>query len=84
MSCWSVRAAQLAPTDSLGQTDVGGMDAESIHQVEDLDLGVDRRVDDRWRLQAIAQSFVVELDRLGRPNQVARLAVPVVDQLGDL
>jgi hypothetical protein len=26
----------------------------------------------------------VELDRLGRPNQVARLAVPVVDQLGDL
>ncbi len=43
------------------QADVGGVDAERLHQVQDADLLVDRRALDRRRLQAVAQRLVVDL-----------------------
>src|SRR5207237_6377843 len=29
-----------------GEADVGGMDADVVHEMQDLDLGLDRRIDD--------------------------------------
>ena len=43
-----------------GQADVGGLDAESVDQVQDAQLLVDRRAADRRRLQAVAQRLVVQ------------------------
>ena len=45
-----------------GQPDVGGVDAERLHQVQDPELLVDRGALDRRRLEAVAQRLVVELD----------------------
>ena len=62
-----------------GQSDVGGVDADAIEQVQDAQLLIDRRRADRRRLQSVAQRFVVEQNdrRLGR----RRLEVPVEDQI---
>ena len=61
-----------------GQADVGGVDAEPIDEVQDLDLLLDRRRPHRRRLQPVAQRLVVEhhARRLGRRADL----VPVVDQ----
>ena len=42
------------------QADVGRVDPERVHPVEDVDLLVDRRRPHRRRLQAVAQRLVVE------------------------
>ena len=49
-----------------GQADVGGVDAERVHPVQDVDLLVDRGRADRRRLQAVAQRLVVEHHRRAR------------------
>jgi hypothetical protein len=49
-----VRAARA------GQPDVGRVDAEVVHQVQQLDLALDGRLADRGRLQPVAQRLVVE------------------------
>ena len=43
-----------------GQADVGGVDAELVDQVQDLDLLLDGRRPHRRRLQPVAQRLVVE------------------------
>ena len=47
-----------------GQADVGGVDAELVDQVEDLDLLVDGRRAHRRRLQPVAQRLVVQHARV--------------------
>ena len=61
-----------------GQADVGGVDAELVDQVQDLDLLLDGRRPHRRRLQPVAQRLVVEHHalRLGRRADL----VPVVNQ----
>src|SRR5206468_2414936 len=61
------------------QADVGRVDAEGVHEVKEADLCGDRRVENRRRLQAVAQGLVVELDR-ARGHEVVPCPVPVVDQ----
>ena len=42
------------------EADVGRVDAEPIDQMQDPDLLVDRRRSHGWRLQSVAQRFIVE------------------------
>jgi len=63
------------------QSQVEGIDAQGLHQVENLDLLFDGRIADGRRLQAVAQGFVVEQDRSARRQLRRRYLVPVVDQV---
>ena len=56
------------------------MNAERIHQVEQLDLLFDGRVNHRRRLQAIAQRLVVQFDATRR-RVFAPDGVPIINQL---
>ena len=49
---------------SSGQTNVGGLDSQPVHVVQDLDLGLDGGIRDRRALQSVAQRLVVQLDRV--------------------
>jgi hypothetical protein len=62
------------------KSDVGGIDAQRIDQVQNANLLVDRRRPHRGRLQAVAQRLVIEHDgrRGRRPRRVH--GVPVVDE----
>src|SRR5439155_1891764 len=60
-----------------GQPDVGSVDAERIHVMEDLDLLVDTRVAYRRRLQSIPQRLVVEHRHGAEPGGIV---VPVENQ----
>src|SRR5690606_26531339 len=64
------------------QTDVRGVDAQLAHEVQDLDLSLDRRVRDGRALEPVTERLVVELDG-AEPTVVDRVArtVPVVDQV---
>ncbi len=64
-----------------GQADVGGLDAQAVHQVEDLDLDLDRRIEDRRALQAVAQRLVIEHHRVSDLEAFGAGCGPVVDQL---
>ncbi len=64
------------------QADVGHVDAELVHQVEELELGLDARVGDGRVLQAVAQRLVEERDALGDEPPLPADLVPVVDELG--
>ena len=44
------------------QADVGVVDADSVHVMNDAELLLDRRIGDRGRLQPVAQRLVVEFD----------------------
>ena len=61
-----------------GQADVRRVDAETIQQMQDSYLLIDRRGADGWRLKAISQRLVVESD--DRWPRRRRFAIPVVDQ----
>jgi hypothetical protein len=66
------------PRPGAGQADVRRVDVERVHHRQDLDLLLDGRVEDRRRLQAVAQRLVVERHlAAGRPRVDL---VPVVDQ----
>ena len=65
-----------------GQADVGRVDAEGLHEVQDPDLLVDRGALDGRRLQAVPQRLVVELHAAARGVHRAAGAVPVVDEVG--
>ncbi len=69
------------PRSRAGQPDVRGVDPEPVHEMEDLDLLLDGGIGDRGRLEPVAERLVVELDGLGGLDEVARLVVPVVDQV---
>jgi len=45
-----------------GQTDIGGVQPEPVHQVKEFDLLLDGWFTNRRRLQTIAQSLVVKPD----------------------
>ena len=64
------------------QADVGDVDADLRHQVEQLELGLDVGVGDRGVLQPVAQRLVEERDALGDEPPLAADLVPVVDELG--
>ena len=53
------------------------MNAHGGHEVEDLELGFDRRIHHRWALQAIAQSLVLKLDSRVAAEQGLVGLVPV-------
>jgi hypothetical protein len=84
MSETTVRPAQDVVEGALagsGEADVGLVDAEIFHQVEDLELVLDRRVLDRRVLQAVAQCLVEERVSLGDETALAVHLVPVEDEL---
>ena len=54
------------------------MDAELVHPLDQVDLQVESWIANSRRLQAVAQGFVVELQRSARLEASVRL-VPVVD-----
>ena len=60
-----------------GQTDVGRVDPECVHVAQEIELVVERRRPDRWRLEPVAQRLVVEHHRHRRDGTIA---VPVVNQ----
>src|SRR5262249_23035635 len=62
------------------QPKVGSIDLKRVHQVEDAQLVINRRVGDRRRLKAIAKSLVGELNLVRRPLEAVTCAIPVVDQ----
>ena len=62
-----------------GQSHVELVDAELVEQMEDLDLGLEWRIDRRGALDAVAQRLV-EHDRSGELAGAAR-AVPVVEEI---
>jgi hypothetical protein len=64
-----------------GQTDVGGVDAEPVHQVEDADLVRDRRAPDRRRLESVTEGLVVEADPERRLLPALAGLVPIVDEI---
>ncbi len=59
------------------QPDVGRVESETVHLLQNLDLFVDRRRADRRRLQAVPQRLVVEHRQRSRAGGVV---VPVVYQ----
>src|SRR5206468_10015002 len=62
------------------QPDVGGVDPQAIHRLQDGDLGRDGRIDDAGALQPVAQRLVVEHDAERRFRRLV-VQVPVVDQI---
>ncbi len=69
------------PAAGTRQTEVGGVDAEFVHQLEQLELLLDGRVADRRGLQTVAERLVVELQGAGGPERAS--LVPVVNQFRD-
>jgi hypothetical protein len=64
-----------------GKADIGGIDLEPLHQVEDVELVLDRGASDRGRLETVAEGFVIELDAKRRSFPALAGLVPVVDQI---
>jgi hypothetical protein len=65
-----------------GQADVDVVDAEVAGEIDQPQLVVDRRVDHRRRLDAVAQRLVEERHlALGRQRSDLVLGVPVVDEV---
>jgi len=62
------------------QPDVRGVDAEVVHQVQDLELVFDGRIANGWVLDAITERLVEELD-LAEGGVATADLVPVVDEL---
>ena len=67
-----------------GETDVRVLDLEIVHQVQDAQLVVDRRVLDARVLEAVAQRLVDELEALGREPSLSIEFVPIEDKAGAL
>src|SRR6185295_16532551 len=63
------------------EPDVGSVDPELVHQVEDGELVLDRRTANRRRLEPVAQRLVVELDPERRLLPALAGVVPVVDEV---
>ena len=60
------------------QPDIGGVDADTVEQMQDAELLLDGRGAHRRRLQSVAKRFVEEQD-LGWAS-ARRVAIPVEDQ----
>ncbi|GBC78608.1 hypothetical protein HRbin08_02104 [bacterium HR08] len=64
---------------SARQPQIRRLDPQARHQVQDLDLLLNGGIGHRWRLQAIAQRLVIELD-LPQGRDISPHAVPIVDE----
>ena len=62
-----------------GQTNVSGVDAERVHQMQQLDLFLDRRFAHRGRLQSIAQRLIIKADVTIGLVQLRLDCVPIVN-----
>ena len=63
------------------QTDVQHLDAEILHEVEEVDLVFDGRIGNGRRLETVAQGFIVQQNRFfGQRFGLADL-IPVINQL---
>src|SRR4029077_7088706 len=60
-----------------GQADIGGVDAEPVHVVKELDFLVDGGRADRRRLEPVSQRLVIEHGDGARRRSVV---IPVVDE----
>ena len=68
------------PRASSGESDIGGVNAQLVHQSEDLKFFLDGRVDDGGRLKSISESLVIEFHRGGSFFTTVD-KVPVMDQI---
>ena len=66
------------------QAEVERVDAQGFHQMQDLNFFFDRGIAHRRRLQAVAQSLIVEQDAARRPQHGGVYLVPVVDEFGGI
>jgi hypothetical protein len=65
-----------------GEADVGGVDAQAIHEVQKPDLVLDGRIHHRRILETVAQRLVVQLHPAhAGPVEGRARQVPIVDQL---
>ena len=62
------------------QTYVRCLDAETLHEVKNLQLGFNRRIGDGGALQAVAQGLIVNHDVAGPVRPARALLGPVVDE----
>src|SRR4029077_5829955 len=65
-----------------GQAEIERVDAQRLHQVENRDLVLDNGIAHGGRLQAVAQSLIVEQHLSGGPQRLRVDGVPVVDEGG--
>src|SRR5262249_42922940 len=63
-----------------GQADVGGIDPERVHAVQDVDLLVDAGIPDGRRLQAVPQCLVIEHHERAATGRDDGIMVPGVNQ----
>ena len=75
------RTSSNARLRAAGEADVGDVDAEVVHEVEDLELLLDRRIDDGRVLQAVAQRLVEERGVLRGSAPLPIDLVPVEDEV---
>src|SRR5207244_7144358 len=66
------------------QPQIERIDAQSFHQVQDVNFFFDRRIAHRWRLQPIPQAFIVQENGVRRAQRRRLNLVPIVDELRSL
>ena len=66
---------------STGQPDVEHLDSKIFHEVHDLDLVVNGRIGNSWRLQTVTQRFIVEQNPPLREGTRFADQIPVINQL---
>src|SRR5205085_12503224 len=62
------------------KAEIEGVDSQRLDQVEDLDFLFYGWIANGWRLQAVAQGFVIQQHVAGRKEGVGINPVPVVDK----
>jgi hypothetical protein len=63
------------------QSDVGTVNADVVHEMQDLDLRLDRRVDDARVLQPVAQRLVEKRHALRNQASPALDFIPIVNEI---
>ena len=66
------------------QSKIKRVDPQRLHQMEDLNFLGNRRIADRWRLQAIAETLIIEQHRPRRLQSRRIILIPVVDEFGSV
>ena len=63
-----------------GQPDVGHLDAEVIHQMQDFNFVADGRIVNRRGLQPVAERLVIQVDRFAGEAAGTTGRIPVVNE----
>src|SRR6185295_2178873 len=82
LACESFDASRMCSTRAR-QTDVSGIDAERFHQMKQFEFLFDWRLANGWRLQTVAQGFVIDADVTIWRGERRLDCVPVVNELVD-